>query len=197
MSRPPGALRMLAVAVFGLAGATSAQPMVQVQRTGEAYRIDVRLSVQSERQVVWGVLTDYENLAKFVPGMRSSRIISNPGEPKLLEQKGESGLMFVKVSTESVSRLKEVPMQSIQFELVSGNLKSMRGEWSVEGHDHATVLAYKAEVVPGFALPPLVGPAVMSQNIKGMVEGVAREIGRRTAPRVQQEKPAAASSSAR
>lgn len=161
--------------------AARAQPVVQVDRAGEAYRVSVRLSVTSDRQTAWNVLTDYDNLARFVPGMRSSRIISAPGQPKLLEQKGESGLGFVKVSTTTVSRLQEIPMQSIRFESVSGNLKSMRGEWSLEGHDHATAISYRAEVVPGFALPPLIGPALMSQNIRDMVEGVAREIEGRTA----------------
>lgn len=170
-----------ALAVVFAAGAARAQPVVQVDRAGEAYRVAVRLSVTGDRRTAWNVLTDYDNLARFVPGMRSSRIISAPGQPKLLEQKGETGLGFVTVSTTTVSRLQEIPMQSIQFESVSGNLKSMRGEWSIEGHDHATALSYRAEVVPGFALPPLIGPALMSQNIRDMVQGVAREIERRAA----------------
>lgn len=176
----PRASLAAALALVFAAGASRAQPVVQVDRAGEAYRVNVRLSVPGDRQTAWNVLTDYDNLSRFVPGMRSSRVISAPGEPKLLEQKGESGLGFVKVSTMTVSRLQEVPMQSIQFESISGNLKSMRGEWSIEGHDHATALSYRAEVVPGFALPPLIGPALVSQNIRDMVEGVAREIERRS-----------------
>lgn len=192
MLRPSAKAAILALLLGSLGAGTSwAQPMVQIERTGEAYRINVRLPVQSDRQTAWAVLTDYDNLFKFVPGMRSSRILSAPGEPKLLEQKGESGLGFVRVSTESVSRLRETPLQSIQFELVSGNLKSMRGEWSIEGHDHAVVLAYRADITPGFPLPPLIGPAVLSQNIRSMVEGVGKEIGRRTAPQAPQSKPTA------
>ena len=73
-------------AVVASAGAL-AEPVVQVERNGEAYKVSVRLFVQSERVVVWRVLTEYENLFRFVPGLRSSRIVSPPGEPMLLEQK--------------------------------------------------------------------------------------------------------------
>jgi len=163
-----------------------AEPVVQVERNGEAYKVNVQLFVQSERVIVWRVLTDYENLFRFVPGLRSSRIVSPPGEPMLLEQKGEGGLLFVKVATETVSRIKEVPMQTIQFELVGGTLKSMRGEWSIDAHDHAISVSYHAEIVPGFALPPLIGSAVMSRNVKAMVEGVTGEIHRRTVLKTDQ-----------
>ena len=88
--------------------------------------------------------------------------------------------MFVKAATETVSRIKELPMQTIQFELVGGTLKSMRGEWSIDAHDHAISVSYHAEIVPGFALPPLIGSVVMSRSVKVMVEGVTREINRRT-----------------
>lgn len=180
--------RLLAVgpAIAASAGALAA-PVVQVERNGEVYKVNVQLFVPSERLIVWRVLTDYENLFRFVPGLRSSRIVSPPGEPMLLEQKGESALLFVKVATETVSRIKEVPMQTIQFELVGGTLRSMRGEWSIDAHDHAISVSYHAEIVPGFALPPLIGSAVMSRNVKAMVEGVTREINRRTVLKTGQD----------
>jgi hypothetical protein len=44
----------------------------------------VRLAVRCEPAIAWAVLTDYENLFHLVPGMRRSRIVSVPGEPRLL-----------------------------------------------------------------------------------------------------------------
>ena len=75
---------------------------------------------------------------------------------------------------------------NIQFELVGGTLESMRGEWSIDAHDHAISVSYHAEIVPGFALPPLIGSAVMSRNVKAMVEGVTGEIHRRTVLKTDQ-----------
>lgn len=159
--------------------AVKAEPQVSVTKWGEGYQVNVRMEVAGSRRLAWQVLTDYDNLPHFVPGMQSSRIVSGRGEPMLLEQKGESGVLFFKVTTTTVSRIVETPENEIRFDLVSGNLKRMRGAWTLGPHDHATVVGYRAELVPEFAVPPLIGPAVMAQNVKTMVEGVAREIERR------------------
>lgn len=179
-------LRFLSVIIFAgylclLLYPTTArsQPVVSVTRSGEAYQVNVRMDVVGSRALVWRVLTDYENLQRFVPGMQSSRIVSGPGEPLLLEQKGESGVLFFKLTTTTVSRIFETPESEIRFDLVSGNLKRMQGSWTLTPHDHAVGVGYRAELVPEFAVPPLIGPAVMVQNVKAMVEGVAREIERR------------------
>ena len=169
-----------------LSTAASARPEVAIERQGDAYSVSVQVDVGSARDLVWQVLTDYDNLQRFVPGMRSSRIVSAAGQPLLLEQKGESGLLFLRVSTELTSRIIEVPKNEIRFEQVKGNLKRMAGSWKLEPHDHSTRISYRAEVEPEFALPPLIGPAVMAQNIRVMIEGVVREIERRgEASRVQ------------
>ena len=158
---------------------TQAQPVVSVTKSGDAYQVNMRMDVAAPRALVWQVLTDYDNLQRFVPGMISSRLISARGEPKLLEQKGESGVLFFKVSTTTVSRVEETAEREIRFDLVSGNLKRMKGSWTLSPHDHAISVGYKAEVVPEFAVPPLIGPSVMAQNVKTMVEGVVQEIERR------------------
>ena len=132
-----------------------------------------------DQHVAWQVLTDYNNLASFVPGMRSSRLVSAPGEPLLLEQKGESGLLLFRVPIEVVSRVEEAPLNTIRFQSIGGNLTNQRGEWALERHDHATRVSYLANITPGFPLPPLIGPAIVSRDVGIMVESVAREMLRR------------------
>lgn len=156
-----------------------AEPRVSVTRWGEGYEVSVRMEVAGHRSLAWRVLTDYEYLPRFVPGMHSSRIVSGLGEPLLLEQRGESGVLFFKVTTTTVSRIVETPESEIHFELVRGNLRRLRGAWSLAPHDHATIVSYRAELIPEFTLPPFIGPAVMGQSVKTMVEGVVREIERR------------------
>jgi ribosome-associated toxin RatA of RatAB toxin-antitoxin module len=172
----------LVLGFFALAPLTvvaQSEPFVSVAKSGETYQVSVRVGVSAQRAVVWRVLTDYDNLHRFVPGMQSSRIVSARGEPLLLEQKGEAGLLFIKLTTTTVSRILEAPEQEIRFDLVSGNLKRMKGSWVLTGHDHTIIVEYRAELVPGFPVPPVIGPAVMAQNVKAMVEGVIQEIERR------------------
>ena len=92
---------VLSLAVIGRAAA--AEVSVQVLRQDNAFQIEARLMVAVDQRVAWQVLTDYDKLASLVPGMRSSRIVSAAGEPLLLAQKGESGLLLFKVPIEVVT----------------------------------------------------------------------------------------------
>ena len=154
--------------------ATAGEVSVRIEQHGEVYIVAADFVANAAPPVAWRVLTDYDGLAGFVPGMRSSRIVSTPGEPVVLEQKGTSGFLFFRVPVEVLARIDEVPMQSVKFQSIGGNLRNKRGEWVLAGHDHATRVDYRAEITPEFSLPPLLGPALMGQNVRGMVEAVAR-----------------------
>ena len=181
-ARQAGAIfsRLLALYLAWISLAAAAEVTVQVARQENAFEIKANLLVAVDQRVAWQVLTDYNNLARFVPGMRSSRIVSASGEPLLLEQKGESGLLLFRVPIEVVSRVEEAPLSSIRFQSVGGNLTNQRGEWALERHDHATRVSYRANITPGFPLPPLIGPAIVSRDVRIMVESVGREMLRRS-----------------
>ena len=172
--------RSLALSLTWISLAAAAEVTVKVERQENAFQVEANLLVAVEKGIAWQVLTDYDNLASFVPGMRSSRIVSAPGEPLLLEQKGESGFLLFRVPIEVVSRVEEAPLNAIRFQSVSGTLKNQRGEWALEQHDHATRVSYRTNITPGFALPPLIGPAVVGRDVRIMFESVAREMLRRS-----------------
>ncbi|MBI2312380.1 MAG: SRPBCC family protein [Betaproteobacteria bacterium] len=134
-------------------------------------------------RLAWDVLTDYNRLAEFVPGLSASRIASAPGEPLLLEQKGEAGFLVFRFPVEVVLRVEERPHDRLRFILVRGNMKAMRGEWRVEKAGAGTRVSYDAELTPGFWVPPLIGPHIIRRNVKNQLEGVAREMLKRAAAR--------------
>jgi len=47
--------------------------------------------------------------------------------------------------------------------------------------DDATLLIYRASIVPGFWVPPLIGTQVMAQDVRSKLVGVANEMTRRAA----------------
>ncbi len=177
-----GFWQLLLTTLLLLVSRTSTAALVSdvvVTRQGESYVVQVRMEVVGQPPLAWQVLTDYDNLQKFVPGMLSSRVVSRKGDEVLLEQTGEVGLAFVKITSKTVSQLLENPKHEIRFDLVSGNLKRLRGSWTLVPNDHATIISYRAELIPDFPLPPLIGSATLGQNVKTMVDGLAKEIERR------------------
>ncbi|MEK6591775.1 MAG: SRPBCC family protein [Pseudomonadota bacterium] len=173
--------RALLASLLWAGAAAWAEPDIRVERKQDFIHIEASLHIAAHHHVAWQVLTDYNNLASFVPGLQTSRIVSAAGEPMLLRQTGQSGFLWFSMPLEVVVRIREMPLVAILFDTVGGNLKSKSGEWRLEQLDDATLLTYRVHVVPGFWIPPLIGAAVIGQDVRNMLTSVAQEIQRRAA----------------
>jgi carbon monoxide dehydrogenase subunit G len=137
------------------------------------------MTVAADADTAWDVLSDYDHLAEFVPGMTSSRLVSAPGEALLLEQKGEARFLFFSQNIEVVLRVSEVAHREIEFDAVGGNMQRMRGAWRLNGPDGSVTVSYDAEIEPAFWMPPLIGAALLRRDLSGKMASVAREMVRR------------------
>lgn len=97
---------------------------------GAEYPLKVKgvLLVESEPEVVWGVLTDYEHLEGVFPGLIKSQILARDAGEVVVEQQYR-GLIFLSRSMVFVSR--EDPMRRIDFRRLKGK-SSVAGYWSLE-----------------------------------------------------------------
>ncbi|MEZ5444895.1 MAG: SRPBCC family protein, partial [Gammaproteobacteria bacterium] len=124
------------------------------------------------------VLTDFEHLSEFVPDMRSSRVVSAPGEPLRVEQQGVARVLFFERRIDVVFAIDLDPLRSVRFHAVDGNLRRMAGHWRLSGRDGCHI-EYRALSTPEFWIPPLIGPALMRAQVRDQFNGVLKEISRR------------------
>jgi ribosome-associated toxin RatA of RatAB toxin-antitoxin module len=177
---PLVALGMIGGATLGAQG-FEPKVAVEVERNNDAIEIDSRVLLPVQPRVVWQVLTDYNRIASFVPGLTISRVVSGAGEPILLEQRGQIDFTMFQFPVEVFARVEEQPYHTIRFEAVRGNMREMRGEWNIDplGENEGSRLRYRLHVVPGYWVPPVVGPAVIRRNFHDQFEALAREMMRR------------------
>jgi hypothetical protein len=136
--------------------------------------------VNADANVVWETLTDYNRLASFVPGMTMSRVISAPNAPrKLVEQKGDGGMLALVIPDHVILAVDERPYARIGFRSVSGWVTSMRGEWIISGDRAPVKVGYRAHVVPAIPPPPLLTDDYVQGEIRVRMDAVAREAERR------------------
>lgn len=175
------ALRLpLALALLWAAlGGAAPPPEVAVERRGETFFVRARAAVDADAAIAWGVLTDYNRLAEFVPDLLTSRLVSAPGERPRLVQEGEAGFLLWRFRLRVELEIEETPGARVAFRAVGGNLRRMQGAWRIERADNGSVLVYDAELEPGFWVPPLIGPALMRSDVAGQIAGVVREVERR------------------
>ena len=167
--------------LIGLCVSFPAAADARVKVTVEATVIHIAAEVETsvDRATAWAVLTDYDHWAEFVPGLTLSRVISRPGEPLRVEQRGAVPWLpnFPLVV---VSEVQETPPKSIRFQRIVGNVRALQGDWHIVGRTPVR-LDYRAIVEPGFPVPPQVTVEFFRQDTRLRLEGLAKEMARRAA----------------
>jgi hypothetical protein len=156
-----------------------AEARVKVEADATHIKVEAEIGTTVNRDIAWQVLSDYDHWAEFIPDMLLSRVVSRPGEPLLVEQRGTVPWMrgFPLVV---IARVEESPGRGLQFQRVAGNLKAIEGAWRIKGRSNVRLL-YQSSVEPGFPLPPQVSVEIFRQDAKAKLEAMAQEMARRKA----------------
>lgn len=176
------AFLLLALVLGGRALAGSGI-QTDVERDGQVLQVRSTMAADAPADTCYAVLADFDRLAEFVPGLKSSRVVSRPGEPVRLHQVGTASAAFFHVTLDVTLAVTTDPPRSITFTRVSGNLLKMQGGWSVRGDATHCDIVYHADMQPDFWVPPLVGPRLMRHQVDEQMAGVLAEIARRASGR--------------
>jgi ribosome-associated toxin RatA of RatAB toxin-antitoxin module len=164
-------------------GRTAEDLSVQVERRGERVEVRARALLAAPAALVWEVLTDYEHLPRFIPGLAKSAVRSRDGGRLLVEQSGEARFLIFSFPIEVRLEVTERPPQWISSRAVAGNVRRMTGRYEIEPDaERGTVLLrYSGEIEPDFELPPLLGVAALRSTVIEQFTAMVAEIERRAA----------------
>ena len=181
--------------VFLLAAATvhAAEDLsVEAARKGAFVEVKARATIDAPLGVIWAVLTDYEKLPDFVPGLKKSRVASRNGTTVVVEQSGEARFLMFSFPVDVVLEAVEKPQSSIRVRSLSGTLRYLEGGYDVEAEPDSGkfILRWVGTIAPDVSLPPLFGEVVMRMSIEDQFIGMVREIDRREALRRAGDKDA-------
>jgi carbon monoxide dehydrogenase subunit G len=136
------------------------QVAVRIVFEGDGSRMRVRaaVAVKATPEAIWGVLTDCDHAASFIPGVkRCSRIETAPDDSwEIVEQ--EAKYSWLMPSVKCVIRADYKRPQRIDFKRIAGDLKEEAGNWVLTStpertNSQATVVQYELDVDPGFWIP--------------------------------------------
>ena len=145
---------------------------------GKAIQAEVVLGLPVDHAVVWAVLTDYDNMPRFVPDIRATRVIRSAPGRKRIEIEGVARFLFMDFPISSTVDAVFHPAGSIAIDSVAGNL-GIQGIVRVLGEGGYTRVDYRVRIAPDFWLPPLIGNFLIGRLIKRQFEGMVAEMHRR------------------
>nr|XP_043636889.1 uncharacterized protein LOC122607883 [Erigeron canadensis] len=152
-------------------------------------RIKSTVRVDASLERVWGILTDYERLAEFIPSLVVSQVLDKQPNFARLLQIGQQNLAFgLKFNAKGVVDCYEKDFESlpngqrrdIEFKMIEGDFELFEGKWSIEqytdttreqrsplvGQRYYTTLSYMVEVEPKMWLPVQLVEGRISKEIR-------------------------------
>lgn len=188
---PAPMLRLgFALVLFLVAQAQAAEVVVHALRQGEVLHVEASAEFEADVRKTWQVLTDYEHLSDFIPGMLLSRVITRNGHALVVEQKGEARLLFFSYPIRVRLAVEEIPYERINARAVAGNFREMVGAYYLQAGKRRLILRYSGRMTPDFFVPPLIGTLVLRRNVERQFSALVDEIVRRQQPARPSASPA-------
>lgn len=144
---------------------------VSWQATRRVYVV-AHMTLPADVERVWAVLTDYDNLAEYMPHLDKSEVLERGGGRLKLRQEGSFWLPLVRLKSEAIMEVRESPPQVINFKATEGDYEVYEGRWRLQPTPEGTDLFYEAVIEPRFRVPRCVLTALERKILKGTFEAV-------------------------
>ena len=143
-------------------------------------RLAVQLRTGLDPQWLWAVLTDYENLHRFIPNLASSRLLWRRGSTVGLEQVGSQSFCGLRFTARVEIELDEDrPASQLLFRLVKGDFRRFEGSWAVHHDERGTSLLYELTVQGKPGMPIALIEQRLREDLANNLRGVQQEAQRR------------------
>jgi ribosome-associated toxin RatA of RatAB toxin-antitoxin module len=163
------------------ASSAGQEPALQLSVGEEAgvYTVAARFDAPGAADSVVAVLTDYERIPQFMPGVKTSIVRERADDRVLVEQEALSTFLLF---SKHVHLLLEVRQEGhrIRFrDLAGDSFTRYEGRWQVREECGRTLVSYELTAVPAFAVPAPLLRRLLTRDSAQMVTQLRREIARR------------------
>jgi ribosome-associated toxin RatA of RatAB toxin-antitoxin module len=158
------------------------QPLV----TGEKGKYTAKILVTASPDIAWEVLTDYDNLSKFVPNMVSDKVLTVNGNQKVVEQVDTREVFLINVQSRIRSAITETAKTRIDFHQIDGDLQSLDGYWKIQpvapysgAKANQVLITQVVQVQPKSGTPSGIFYSIFKDSLGKTLNAIKREVDRR------------------
>jgi len=145
------------------------------------YTVEGVFLVKASSAAVWGALTDYDHIDRFVPSMRQSRVVeTRPDGSLIVEQEAVGSILFFSKAVHVRLEVRRDDQEELRFQdLVRKDFRRNAGSWRVRSLGAGSEVTYRLVAVPGFAAPSVMLRRGFKRGAKDLLDQVRVEILRR------------------
>jgi len=186
----PGARRYLAwtaalvLGIGSLAGAgQTTDPAPAVREERGVYVVSADFSVPGPASVALMVLTDYENIPRFMPAVKTSTVTERGDDYVVVEQEAVATVMMFSRRIHLVLDVQE-HSGTIRFSDRCGkSFERYEGAWTVSDTGGRTTIGYRLTAKPAFDVPAFLLKRLLKRDALQMIAQLQTEIASRAAAR--------------
>ena len=157
--------------------------VVKVRKEGDTIHVAVDCPVKAPPAVAWEVMTDYDNMAKFVSNLTESKVLMHMGNRMQVAQKGKASRGPLSISFENTREIELVPKSEARSKLIAGDILPAQFVTRIEERDGVTHVMHSGSYTPSMWVPPGIGPAMIEAETRKQYGEYRAEILRRAPSR--------------
>jgi ribosome-associated toxin RatA of RatAB toxin-antitoxin module len=176
-------IRAAALAVIVLApmtDATGGEFHVTSHTNDSDVVVEGTARLDSDMITAWQVLTDYGSYTRFVPGLRSSRVLRRQGDKVAVEQRADVGFGIFHEQVDVIYEISEHAPAGLDSRIISGCDCGLESSYTLIPSDSGVVLAFKSLLSTGTGIRATFQRRVGERSIRDHFHAIATEMERRS-----------------
>jgi carbon monoxide dehydrogenase subunit G len=162
-------------------GAAADSPIKSMETAydGETYVLKAVMAAPVPLAVAWDVLTDFDNMEKWIPNVIDSKVVKREGAAVTVEQRGTAkfGLLSFPFTTER--KIDLAPPGGIKTMQLKGSMRRVESSLKLESDGKGTRINYHLEVVPAGAAAAVMSKKFLEHEIDEQFSAIVGEMVRR------------------
>ncbi len=157
---------------------------VRLQKEGQERIVRGEIDIPAPPDTIWMILTDYDRLEFYIPGLEESRVLSRPqdGEARI-EQVFRTNVLMLRRKIRVVLKVSEHDPGIVAFSSLKGDFGTYSGSWEIQPHRNRMRLRGTLRLRAGFFAPGFVLDRFARDSMRQALEGYRQEaLHRQQAP---------------
>jgi len=166
-----------------LATASEAGPRIVVREERGLYRVSAHFTVPESPSIIKAVLSDYEQIPRFMPEVVTSTVVARTDGRVMVEQEVLARFMLFSKRLRLLLEVDEEPW-AIRFRDRCGqSFVQYEGVWQMTESNEGVTIGYELVARPAFGVPQWVLKRLLARDAKGMIERLRIEFAQRSQQR--------------
>jgi carbon monoxide dehydrogenase subunit G len=173
------AVASLVIALSGTMADAGPAPSVTVREERGVYSVSARFHVAEPPAVAIAVLTDYDNIPRFLPDVTSSVVRERSAGRAVVEQEAVSRMMMFSRKVHLVLEIVE-EAGTIRFRDRCGDsFERYEGAWRIAASGAGSEVTYELTAKPSFDVPEFILKRLLKRDSTRTIERLTAEMATR------------------